>query len=132
MKKVALISCSKKKLEHRSKARDLYSSQLFKATLSYVERHSYNNIFILSALHGLVDLEDELDPYDLSLQQLSVYERKVWAEKVFCQIYDKGLANSQFYFYTGKTYYKYLEWYFRSTTLVLEGLGIGQRLKFLS
>lgn len=62
MKKIVLISCVSQKRSHRSKAKDLYISALFKKNLAYARRLNPDAIYILSAKYGLVDLETEIDP----------------------------------------------------------------------
>ena len=47
----------------RSKARDLYTGALFEATLAYALTLTPHT-FIVSARHGLLDLDTEIAPYD--------------------------------------------------------------------
>ena len=82
MAKVILISCVKKKLPHKAKARNLYISDLFKSGLRYAESLNPDKIFILSAEYGLIDLDEDIEPYNLTLNEMSVEERKKWARKV--------------------------------------------------
>ena len=67
--KIVLISCTKKKKDCRCAAWELYSaSELFKKELVYArELTTDNNIYVLSAKHGLIQLTDELDPYNQTL-----------------------------------------------------------------
>ena len=53
-KKIVLISCVSAKLSRRSKVRDLYISTLFKLNLKYAEKLRPDNIYVLSAKHGLL------------------------------------------------------------------------------
>ena len=82
MSKVVLISCVKKKLPYKAKVRDLYISPLFRGRLRYAESLEPDKIFVLSAKYHLLDLDDEIKPYDLTLNNMFVRERKKWAEKV--------------------------------------------------
>ncbi|MDF1572034.1 MAG: hypothetical protein P1P82_10490 [Bacteroidales bacterium] len=52
---------------------------LFRKNLKYAESHSPNHIFILSAKHGLVKLDDEIEPYDNTLNKMNASEKKEWA-----------------------------------------------------
>jgi hypothetical protein len=61
--RVGLVGCVKKTLTHRAPAEDLYVSPLFVGRRRYVEG-SCDRWFILSAEHGLVTPERELEPYD--------------------------------------------------------------------
>ena len=68
-RKLFLIACAKTKRNTRSPARDLYRSPLFLKSLAYAEQHA-DDVLIVSAKHGLVELDDELDPYDLTIGDL--------------------------------------------------------------
>lgn len=46
-------------------------------------------IFILSEKHGLVDLEQVIEPYEQTLNTMSMHEIKNWAEKVKQQMIGK-------------------------------------------
>ena len=70
MHDVLLIPCVGPKLPYRARACELYQGPLFAACLAYAERLHPSKTYILSALHGLVDLEQELDPYDVTLRPL--------------------------------------------------------------
>jgi hypothetical protein len=71
MKKIVLISCVSQKRTQRSKAKDLYVSVLFKKNLAYARRLNPYAIYILSAKYCLLDLETEIDPYNLTLNTMS-------------------------------------------------------------
>ena len=46
------------------------------------DRHGLNDSYVLSAKHGLVPMDRRLEPYDLSLEDLSPAERAAWALRV--------------------------------------------------
>lgn len=76
MKKIVLISCSSKKQNIKTTARNLYCSPLFKLSLEYAEKLNPDEIFILSAEHHLVNLDTIIEPYDTTLsvnRQQKVY-----------------------------------------------------------
>lgn len=52
-KKIGLISCVSKKLNCKTKAKDLYTSPLFKYSLAYARKLNPDKIYILSAKYGL-------------------------------------------------------------------------------
>ena len=62
-------------------AQDLYISALFRGRRAYVER-SCSQWWILSALHGLVDPRQRLEPYDVSLKDASAAQRRAWSQTV--------------------------------------------------
>lgn len=74
---VILIGCVKRKLPTAALARDLYASPLFHRGRAYAERAGVP-WFILSAQHGLVAPDDELEPYDLRLSATSRQYRREW------------------------------------------------------
>lgn len=68
MRLFIVVPCCGEKLPHRAPARELYVGQMFRHTLAaaLVEaRDGAATVLVLSALHGLVRLDDELEPYDL-------------------------------------------------------------------
>ena len=133
MKKIVLISCASKKIAHRSKARDLYNSSLFKKNLQYALKQGPDQIFILSAKYGLVGLDDEIEPYDLTLNTMSSSEIKQWAQGVLRQLSEKAdLENDQFVFLAGDKYRKYLVSHLVHVEIPFEGLTIGRQLHKLS
>jgi len=91
MKKIILISCVSKKLNKKTRARDLYISPLFKYNLKYAKSLNPDKIFILSAKHGLIDLNDKIEPYDKTLNKMSKAERQEWAKNVINKL--KNIVN---------------------------------------
>ena len=133
MQKIVLISCVSKKRPQRSKARELYISPLFKKNLEYALKLAPDKIYILSAKYGLVGLDDEIEPYDLTLNTMSANEIKQWAEGVLRQLSDKAdLQNDQFIFLAGAKYRRYLIPHMANTQVPMEGLPIGKQLQRLS
>lgn len=132
MNKIILISCVSKKLSHNAGAKDLYISPLFKMNLAFARSLHPNKIFILSAKYGLVDLEQELEPYEQTLNTMSSHEIKNWAEKVKEQMSEKiNFENDEVVFLAGEKYRKYLLPLFRKVSVPLKGLSIGKQLQYL-
>ena len=71
-KRVALIACVKMKLPNKAKAEYLYTSPLFKGNLQFAKTLNPDEILILSAKYGLVELYDEIEPYDVTLKNMKV------------------------------------------------------------
>ena len=63
MKRIVLIYCVKTKLDHPTKAEDLYISNLFKNYLAYARYIKPDLVFILSAKYGLLKLDEQIAPY---------------------------------------------------------------------
>lgn len=67
MAKVALIACSEKKLPHAAQVKNLYTGERFRLALEWTKRNDVDNVFVLSARHGLLALDEVREPYDESL-----------------------------------------------------------------
>ncbi len=127
-----LISCASKKLPHKAQAKDLYISPLFRLNLAFAYSLKPNKIFILSAKHGLVGLEQKLEPYEQTLNKMSEYEVKKWAKGVGEQMKGKiDFKNDNIVFLAGERYGKYLLPLFRKASVPMKGLGIGKQLQYL-
>ena len=132
MKRFVLISCVSKKLPYRAKAKDLYTSTLFKKNMEYAQTLNPENIFILSAKYGLLDLEQEIGPYNQTLKEMSSLERKTWANKVLEKLNKvANLKQDEIIFLAGKSYRQYLIPHITHYRIPLEKMGIGKQLKFL-
>ena len=132
MAKIILISCSSKKIPYRTKAKDIYSSPLFKLNLKYAESLNPDKIFILSAKYGLLDLNQEIKPYNTTWNKMKDDEIKLWANKVLENLSrETNLKHDEFIFLAGEKYRKYLVPKINNYKIPLQGLGIGKQLKFL-
>jgi len=131
-RKIVLISCVSKKLSHRAKTKEIYISTLFKLNLNYAQSLHPDKIYVLSAKHGLLDLDTEIDPYNQTLNSMSENENKAWAESVLKQLGEQvDLKNDHFVFLAGQKYRKNLVPVIKSYEIPLEGLTIGRQLQFL-
>lgn len=65
---IALVACSAGKLATAAPARDLYTGHTFKLARAWAERFA-DAWFILSALHGVVEPGQVLEPYDATLPE---------------------------------------------------------------
>jgi len=110
----------------------LYTSSLFKLNLKYARKLKPDDIFILSAKHGLLSLDNEIEPYDLTLNEMGTSQRKKWASKVLEQIKaEADLEKDHFIILAGKRYREYLIPHFKSYEIPLKGLRIGEQLRYL-
>lgn len=135
MNKIVLISCVSKKLPHKAKAKDLYISPLFKKNLAFAHSLHVDKIFILSAKYGLLSLEQDIEPYDQTLNTMSTQEIKNWAELIIKQMKGKiDFNNDQVIFLAGEKYRKFLIPIFNkdNVSIPLQGLSIGKQLQFLN
>ena len=133
MANIVLLSCVKKKSPHKSKARDLYISTLFRYSLRYAEQIiKPDKICILSAKHGLLNLDKIIEPYEETLNNKKREEQRFWAKKVFAQIEKEcDVKNDTFIFLTGKKYNQDLSLYLPHIQLPLKNLTQGKRVQWL-
>lgn len=129
---IVFISCVKNKNEYPCTARDMYVSDLFKKSLSYAESLTESsNIYILSAKYGLLELNRQIEPYELTLNTMNKKQRKEWADKVLMQCKGKGISfDEETMFLCGKKYREFLMNEFTNSIAPLEHLGIGKQLAF--
>lgn len=143
MKKIVLIACVSKKRPCKSKAADLYISQLFKYSLAYAYSLNPDKIYILSALHHLLDLETEIEPYNVTLSNIPKSKRRQgfkvlnpaekieWGKKVVEMLSEQAdLQNDKFIILAGQEYIKSIKPYIKNIDERLKGLGIGERISF--
>lgn len=132
MNKIVLISCVSKKLSSKAKAGNLYTSVLFKLNLKFAKSFNTEHIYILSAKHGLIDLDDIIAPYDLTLNNMKTNDIKAWSSRVLAQLKDKcDLQKDYFIFLAGEKYRKYLIPHIVSYDIPLQGKRIGEQLQYL-
>lgn len=82
---VVVIACTQQKQPGRAPARELYTSPNFRLMLRAAEKlaaEQAGRVLILSALHGLIELDEELDPYDLSMRQAGAIAPAIVAEQL--------------------------------------------------
>ncbi|WP_435065935.1 DUF6884 domain-containing protein [Halobaculum sp. EA56] len=70
MTRYVLVGCGAAKRDERSEARELYTSTYFAKKREYAETVG-DEWAILSAEHGLVEPDDELDPYETHIDDLN-------------------------------------------------------------
>lgn len=96
MKKLAIISCKAKKKDYKCPASEMYSdSPQFKHQIGFIKAY-YNDYKILSVKHGILELDDVIEPYNITLTRSSnvmnacptvdEVSKQRWATKVKKQI----------------------------------------------
>lgn len=134
-KTIVLVACASTKLETQAKAKDLYTSELFKKSREYAER--IGDIWlILSAKHHLLDPETLTTPYDRTLNMMNTSARSFWALTVANKLTPKINPGDRVIFLAGVKYRESLIYPCTqagaSVECPLAGLGIGQQLQFLT
>lgn len=123
---VVLVGCGSAKANHRSPAKDLYTGSLFRAARSYAEKYG-TEWAILSALHGLVDPEQEVDPYDVAMSNLGAAQRRVWGVRVRAALRLRW-PRARFVLLAGRAYRDALGVVCHEP---LQGLRMGERIAWL-
>lgn len=130
--KIVLIACASKKISGRAKAGDLYISPLFKMNLGYAQSLNADKIFILSAKHGLLNLDDKIEIYNKTLNSMADEERKNWAEEVLAKLrQETDFQNDEFIFLAGEKYREHIVPHLKNYKVPMRGLGIGKQLMWL-
>jgi hypothetical protein len=133
---VCLVACSNLKTKEPSKARDIYEGLTFQLAKAYAERYSQRWL-IISAKYGLLDPDQTIESYDLSLQNMTVAERKQWSDNIRRQIVELNLCGDKLVILAPGLYSRnlpdeLLHSRFRKVEIPMTGLlGIGQFQKWL-
>jgi hypothetical protein len=81
-----LVACSGSKVDGRSPAWKLYDSTLFEK--SFAAAVAVGVPYVMSAKHGIVAVDDRLDPYNETLKNYSAEEKTVWAKELEMPSFD--------------------------------------------
>lgn len=136
---ITLIACSAKKGKRAAPAAELYTSVWFQKARAYAQTREdeYGDPwFILSALHGLTDPDEVIEPYDVTLNKMPLAKRKIWATRVLAAVAQEVELHATITILAGTRYTDLLVPMLRNAgylvELPLQSAGIGQQLKLLS
>ena len=136
--RIGLVGCVKEKRPTPAAAKDLYTSPLFMGRRRAVER-SCDQWFVLSALHGLVDPHQRLEPYDVTLNSMGRAARRAWAAGVVQSLQRRlgSLQGHHFELHAGANYLEFglVDALVRSGASVswpTRGLPMGKQLRYYS
>lgn len=132
--KIGFVACSKTKGGQRLPAAALYTSPLFrKSLLAAID--SCDKVFILSAKHGVLECDEPIDPYDLTLKTMKSAERAAWGERVGTQLKKMLNPGDKAAMYCGKDYLSPLRSNLADLNVIVErplgDLSLGSRLSLL-
>lgn len=132
---IILVSCVKSKLPHSAPARELYTSPWFKKVRSIVEA-SGARWFVLSSLYGLVAPNTKIAPYDHTLNNLGVAERRAWAKRVIEKLMPEIAGQRRVVIFAGHRYREFLTEPLRrhgiTVVVPMAHLARGEQLSWLS
>lgn len=133
---IGVVGCGANKLLHAAPARDLYTSRLFRLSLTYAEQHC-ETVYIASALHHIVMPHVVLSPYDCPIRRVSEEDRLKWARTIAQQLFNAH-GIDHYVVLAGREYAdpikRELEELLGAHGCVLDvlrGMRIGERLAFL-
>jgi hypothetical protein len=134
-KVVVLVSCVSKKADEATQARNLYISTWFKKASEYARKFG-DQWFILSAKYGLVDPRMVIEPYDQTLKDMKVCERRAWAKGVISDLLPRLGDSDTIVFLASKLYREFLIGPLSKSgmniEIPMEGLSIGKQLQWLN
>jgi len=101
-------------------------------SLKFAQSLKPEAIYILSAKHGLLKLNDVISPYNVSITDLGNVEIKEWAQKVLSDLSRfSSVTRDQFIILAGKNYIDPLRYGITNLLDLLEGLNYIDRVKIL-
>lgn len=83
---LAIIPCGARKREGTHAARDLYTGPYFRAALAWAENGGFDQVLILSAKHGLLDLNDPVESYDVTFGDSEAVSADVVREQAYLRL----------------------------------------------
>lgn len=127
MSTIALITCTSSKKPYRCEAKELYSeSPRFRLAYSLAKLKA-SKIFILSSKYGLVPDNKIIEPYNETLSDKSIEERKEWSNKVIRELAKvTNINEDEYIILAGKNYAEFLLPYLKKYSLPLKGKQLGE------
>jgi len=132
-KRVAILSCTKSKLNYPCRAAELYTaSPIFRLAYAYAKK-TCDQIYILSAKYGLLLEDSQIEPYDESLQDKSAAEYTQWSKQILESLASQqDLHNDHFLILTGNQYCQPLLPHLKHYERPLQGLPLGEWIPALT
>jgi cytoplasmic iron level regulating protein YaaA (DUF328/UPF0246 family) len=101
--------------------------------LAYGQKLNPDKIYILSALHHLLDLDTEIEPYNLTLNNMTKSEKTNWGKIVIEQLKKiSDIKNDKFIILAGQNYLTPIQKCLTNIETPLNRKKIGERLQFLT
>ena len=134
-KTVALVACVQKKSESPMPAGSLHHSTWFTKATQYAHQTA-DEWYILSPKYGLLSPYKVMPPYEESLYQMSVRERKAWAEHVVADLIELLSPGDLVVFLAGKRYWEFILQPLKQmgcqVEIPMKGMKLGTQLNWLS
>jgi hypothetical protein len=132
MRIIVLLMCGKNKLPYKALTKDIYTSSRFQKSIEYAKTITdYSSVYVLSAKYSLLKLDDEIAPYDLSIYEMSLQDKKEWAEKVITLLETvSDTKRDKYIFLTDDFYSEYLLPFLTDIELPLKGIPQEKHIDF--
>lgn len=125
---IGLVSCGKQKRNTPCCAKDMYTGTYFLLSRRYVTTRTL--VWgILSAKYGLLNPDDLIAPYDLTLSKVTIGERRCWCDRVKQQI-ETLFGRPEIIFVGGGLYLEALNTF--NVVAPFSGLPIGKQMKAIN
>jgi hypothetical protein len=132
MKTIVLLSCVSRKKVGLRPACDLYTGPLFQNSWEYAKALKPDFIHIMSAKYGLLDYNEKIETYDVTLNDMSKEEIGAWSTNIFDSLQSKyDISTTEFIILAGKNYYSGFIDKLPHKQLPLGDLPIGKRVQWL-
>lgn len=135
MSKICLVACASSKLSKSAPAKDLYISALFSKSRDWAAQNC-DRWYILSAKHGLLNPNQVIEPYNVTLNTMAARLRREWSDKVFQSILAVIHPDDTIIFLAGQKYREHLEQNLQAKGYTVQvpmlGMGIGKQLQWLT
>lgn len=133
-RKIGLLATARKKADEPAAAIDLYISPLFQKSVRYAVQN-YDDFYLFSAKEGLLQKNQFIYPYNVSIKNFSLKEKQEWAKKVISKLREfERPALCIIYLHGGWVYREFLQPELEKNgyayEVPLEGLGIGKQLNW--
>src|ERR1043165_893179 len=81
MQSICILSCSAEKRATKTRAENLYVSETFFLSRRYAQAN-FDRWLVLSAKHGILSPGTSVEPYDLSMDDLSEQQRAILSDRL--------------------------------------------------
>src|SRR5438034_10385111 len=103
MSKTCLVACVSSKQPRVARAEEMYTSPLFKKAREYALAR-FDRWLILSAKYGVLDPDQQIEPYDLTLNNFSQAQRIAWSSSVLDSLVPRVSCGDYVAFVAGTRY----------------------------
>lgn len=124
-RRIVIVGCGAQKRDVEAMASDMYTSQYFRGCWEAAVEMGPGNVFILSALYGLMRPWKRIQPYNLRLGG----EGSITAARLAVQAQQEGVLSADVVALCGADYADLIDqvWTGSIVSRPLQGLGIGRQ-----